>query len=172
MASQKISGLFGNFSGALSNDDDFGTSATSLGDLDGAGPSVQAIVVGAIGDDDGGSDRGCVWVMFLNGTPTANVPWTPIESTVALGLARPNPFRAGTSMMFRLPEAAHVRIDVVDLQGRIVRELRNESAAAGEHETMWDGRDDARRALAPGAYLLRLSVNGRVTASRKAVLLN
>jgi hypothetical protein len=65
---QKISDTEGNFTGTLDNSDAFGTSVASLGDLDGDG--VADIAVGAYGDDDGGSTRGAVWILFLdpNGT--------------------------------------------------------------------------------------------------------
>ncbi len=47
----------------LANNDYFGISVASLGDLDGDGMSELA--VGAIGDDTGGTNRGAVHVLFL-----------------------------------------------------------------------------------------------------------
>ncbi len=44
--------------------DYFGWSVGTLGDLDGDGASDLA--VGAVGDDDGGTTHGAVWVLFLN----------------------------------------------------------------------------------------------------------
>jgi len=61
---QKISDTEGGFTGILDNGDFFGTSLSLLGDLDDDG--VQDMTVGAIWDDDGGEDRGAVWVLFLN----------------------------------------------------------------------------------------------------------
>ncbi|MCP4785256.1 MAG: hypothetical protein GY878_17030 [Fuerstiella sp.] len=52
----------------LVNDTFFGQSVTSLGDLDGDG--VTDLAVGAEGDGTGGSDRGAVYVMFLNADGT------------------------------------------------------------------------------------------------------
>ena len=63
---QKISDTQGNFTAPLTNLCELGGAATSLGDLDGAGPSVQAMAVGSALDDDGGGDRGAVYIMFLN----------------------------------------------------------------------------------------------------------
>ena len=61
---QKISDTQGAFTGTLDDFDWFGISVASLGDLDGDG--VGDLAVGAIFDDDGGTDRGAVWVLFLN----------------------------------------------------------------------------------------------------------
>ncbi len=66
MSQQKISSTQGNFTGVLEADDEFGSSVASLGDLDGPGPSVGALAVGVVGDDDGGSNYGAVYVLFLD----------------------------------------------------------------------------------------------------------
>jgi hypothetical protein len=42
--------------------------------------------------------------------------------------------------------------------------------AAGTHAVTWDGRDDAGRAVASGAYAYRLEAAGRVEV-RKLLLL-
>jgi len=61
---QKISDTAGGFTGVLELSDTFGTAVAALGDLDGDG--VGDLAAGAQGDDDGGTDRGAVWVLFLN----------------------------------------------------------------------------------------------------------
>jgi cysteine-rich repeat protein len=63
-ADQKISDTAGNFAGTLDDNDFFGRSVASLGDLD--GDDVNDIAVGAPDDDDGGGDRGAVWILFMN----------------------------------------------------------------------------------------------------------
>lgn len=65
---QKISDTAGGFSGELVNQDRFGSSLVALGDLDGDG--ITDLAVGAFGDDDGGDERGAVWVLFLNSDGT------------------------------------------------------------------------------------------------------
>ncbi|MEE8153532.1 MAG: integrin alpha [Phycisphaerales bacterium] len=61
---QKISQTQGGFTGKLRDTDMFGQAATSLGDLDGDG--VGDLVVGALGDDDAGTNRGAIWILLLN----------------------------------------------------------------------------------------------------------
>jgi hypothetical protein len=65
---QKISASAGGFTGTLDEVDKFGYSLASVGDLDGDG--LSDLAVGSIGDDDGGTDRGAVWILFLNADGT------------------------------------------------------------------------------------------------------
>ena len=65
---QKISDTQGGFLGTLDNDDSFGHAVTNLGDLDGDG--FVDIAVGTAHDDDGGTDKGAVWILFLNSDGT------------------------------------------------------------------------------------------------------
>jgi len=67
-AHQKISSTAGGFAGPLDNHDQFGRSIAGLGDLDGDG--VRDMAVGAIYDDDGISNAGAVWVLFLRADGT------------------------------------------------------------------------------------------------------
>jgi len=67
-AKQKISSTQGGFGGGLANDDGFGFSVALLGDIDSDG--VVDLGVGAIRTDDGATDRGAVWILFLNSNAT------------------------------------------------------------------------------------------------------
>ena len=67
---QKISDLAGNFIGTLDDNDHFGGSITNLGDLNNDG--VTDLAVGAYDDDDGGNNRGAVWILFMNNNGTVN----------------------------------------------------------------------------------------------------
>jgi hypothetical protein len=64
----KISSLSGGFTGILRNQDEFGRSVTSPGDLDGDG--VPELAVGAPTDNTGGTRRGAVWILFLRADGT------------------------------------------------------------------------------------------------------
>ena len=67
-AEQKISSADGGLTATLDTGDNFGSAVAGLGDLDGDG--VNDLVVGAEGDDDGGSGRGAVHVLLLNANGT------------------------------------------------------------------------------------------------------
>jgi hypothetical protein len=61
---EKISATSGNFNGNLDNGDAFGSAVADLGDLEADG--VRDLAVGAPFDDDGGNDRGAVWILFMD----------------------------------------------------------------------------------------------------------
>ena len=65
---RKISSSEGSFAGSLAVDDRFGSSVENIGDLNNDG--VVDLAVGAPGDDEGGLDRGAVWILFMNNNGT------------------------------------------------------------------------------------------------------
>jgi hypothetical protein len=84
-----------------------------------------------------------------------------------LGSNYPNPFNPSTSIPYDVPVArdgAVVRLDVLDIRGRLVRTLVSSSQPAGQHLAVFDGRDDAGNSLPSGSYLARLRVDGQEQA--------
>ena len=74
----KISFTDGNFNGDLHDGDRFGTSIANMGDLDGNG--LSDLVVGAPGDDDGGTDRGAVWILLMSSNGSVNAEYKISQS--------------------------------------------------------------------------------------------
>ncbi len=64
IGSQQISENVGGFGTGLDFADEFGSSVAYLGDVDGDG--VGDVAVGARRDDDGATDAGAIWILFLN----------------------------------------------------------------------------------------------------------
>jgi hypothetical protein len=61
------------------------------------------------------------------------------------------------------------RVRVVDVAGRVVREIQAGSPGGGRF-AVWDGRDDSGLAAAAGIYFVRLE-QGESSATRRIVLL-
>jgi hypothetical protein len=76
-----------------------------------------------------------------------------IPAAFALHGNFPNPFNPTTTLRFDLPQAAEVSIQVVDILGRVVMDLRAGKMAAGASRTVLL---DASR-LSSGVYLYRLT---------------
>ena len=135
--------------------DVFGFSVSLSGD--------QALV-GAPLDDAPVSDSGSAYV-YKNIFPTAEMT-VDLPQGYLLSAPYPNPFSPRAVVPFEVPEAARVRLTLVDIFGREVAILLNRQVAAGTHEAVLDGGR-----LASGVYLVRLEAEGIVHATQKVLLL-
>jgi hypothetical protein len=77
----------------------------------------------------------------------------------------PNPFNSETRIAFDLPKAERVRLEIFDLLGRNVATLASGLMSAGNHETVFEGRN-----LASGVYVYRLQA-GQFVAAKKLVMI-
>jgi hypothetical protein len=82
----------------------------------------------------------------------------------------PNPFNAGTTIRFTVPEKQTVAVRIYDLRGRLIREFPKFLYYPGANLVYWDGRDNYGRAVASGVYIYRVSTRD-FQAERKMVLL-
>ncbi|HET6463070.1 MAG TPA: FlgD immunoglobulin-like domain containing protein, partial [Candidatus Krumholzibacteria bacterium] len=82
----------------------------------------------------------------------------------------PNPFNPQTTIAYDLPSASRVRLLVVDVSGKLVRTLVNETQSSGSRSVIWNGRDDNGNAVSSGVYFYVLDA-GKERLTRKLVLL-
>lgn len=82
----------------------------------------------------------------------------------------PNPFNPETRIRYDLPSEMSVRLDIFNINGRLVRTLFRGVKPAGCHTEIWDGTTADGRAVTSGAYLLRMR-SGEATLIRRMFLL-
>jgi hypothetical protein len=75
-----------------------------------------------------------------------------------------------TDLEFTVPSASRASLKVYDLQGRLVRTLFDQDAAAGTFRASWDGRDDGGRVATKGIYFVRLATDHGVVKNLKVTL--
>lgn len=143
VAQAKISELSGGFGGDLDPNDRFGLAIASLGDLNGDG--VTDFAIGSHLDDDGGTDRGAVYILFMNADGTVNARQKISSTTGGFNGPLDNGDLFGVSVA-----------SLGDLDGDGVTEL-----AVGAY--LDDDGDPDRGAI----YILFLSPNGTVRAQQK-----
>jgi uncharacterized repeat protein (TIGR03803 family) len=98
--------------------------------------------------------------------PPASLIMAPAApAALALDPAFPNPFRSQTTVRYRVPEAAEVRLTVRDVLGREVAVLTEGAVAAGEYEVPFEAA-----ALPSGLYLVRLEAGRQVQTQRVTLL--
>ena len=82
-------------------------------------------------------------------------PGTPGGHHPIFFTAQPNPF-AGT-VAFTLPGSGVGKLEIFDLGGRRLRCLDLGAAKAGVDRILWDGRDEQKKPVPAGVYVVRLS---------------
>lgn len=101
----------------------------------------------------------------VTGIEPMNEGVVPAQLTLAPNF--PNPFNPVTTVQFGVPAPSRVTMVIYYVLGRTVVEvLREEPLPAGWHEFTWDGRDDAGRPVASGAYLYRLQSGGQARTGK------
>ncbi len=121
------------------------------------------------------TDRAIQWIMAGQGQGVE-------EREVALGShisgINPNPlsFRSGhgeAAIRLRLSNRASqspVRVDILDLNGRLVRNVLNGALPSGTTAAAWNGLDATGRPVASGVYYARLTTSEGTNSARMVVM--
>jgi len=91
----------------------------------------------------------------------------PLENSLSQN--HPNPFNPSTTIRFAIKEDGHVRLNIYDVSGRIVKTLVDEPRKADFYSVFWNGLDDDGAPVASGVYFCKL-VAGTFVETRKMVL--
>jgi len=102
-------------------------------------------------------DTHCVELIFDKAAEPPVAEDIAVPEDFFLSQNFPNPFNPETAIRFGLPEDAHVKLVVIDLLGREIRELVDGNMKAGYHSVIWDGRDNAGNAVPSGIYLYQIT---------------
>jgi len=84
----------------------------------------------------------------------------PVPSSMGLAVS-PNPVRWSASIRYRPRGANPVSLEVLDLNGRLVRTLE-----PGTERALWDGTDNEGRQVQASVYIIRLSRGGNQNYAR------
>ena len=135
------------------------------------------------GDVDGDGDVDLVVLNSVLGgvqvlKSSVGAPATAVMTSAAarpvqyrLGDSYPNPFNPAVVIPLDLAtDAAQMSLTVYDVLGRRVRQLWQGPLGAGNHRFVWDGRDEAGKAVAAGVYLYKVEVDGQIEAKKTTKL--
>ncbi len=120
-------------------------------------------------------------MILLGGEPRRDDVWVlnfadqvevePIQRSLQLSAALPNPTRAGATFVLDLPSASVVRAEIFDLAGRRLARLAHGRLDAGRHLLRWDGTTTSGSRAAAGLYYVRVAA-GAARLGRSLVVLN
>jgi hypothetical protein len=96
---------------------------------------------------------------------TSNIPAgvDPVREPPVAWLAAPapNPASIAARLRYTLAKPSRVRLEVLDVSGRIVRSFVDRDRPAGAHEEVWDLADASGRRVRSGIYLARMTTLGK-----------
>ncbi len=78
----------------------------------------------------------------------------------------PNPFNPETSIEYTLAKSARVALEIIDVNGRLVKTLLNQTQVAGSHRVQVVADN-----LANGIYFYRLKIDQQPVATKKMILI-
>jgi histidinol-phosphate aminotransferase len=91
-------------------------------------------------------------------------------STTELFQALPNPFNSSTMIRIHLPEARTTRLEIFDIQGRLVEKLVDSVMGPGMYSFVWNGSSGQGMTVASGTYFYRLTA-GKDSIVRRMMMI-
>jgi len=129
-----------------------------------------------ISDISGYNNHGSIFqAEWIQGPPLST---TEVEQTVNSDLPEkfsllnnyPNPFNAQTTIRFRLPHSLHVKLEIYNIHGEIIKSLISNIIDSGYHSVKWDGTDNNGQKMSSGMYIYKINA-GEFIDSKKMLLL-
>jgi flagellar hook capping protein FlgD len=111
---------------------------------------------------------GVYYVYTISGVePVSGVP---VASRPTIDKAFPNPFNPMTTIQFSVPESGPVRVGIIDVQGRAVATLVNETMRPGVYRIRWSGKNQNGGDVASGVYYAQVQSRGGADAERVVLI--
>ena len=76
----------------------------------------------------------------------------------------PNPFNPTTTINYQLEKPGYVELKIYNINGRLVEKLVNENQNSGSYSVAWEAEG-----ISSGMYFYEISIDGKLTETRKAI---
>ena len=77
-----------------------------------------------------------------------------IPSSISVSQNYPNPFNPSTSFNVEIPFQQHLRINIISVNGKRIRQIANKSYPEGNILFQWDGRTESGKLASSGQYFI------------------
>ncbi len=137
----------------------------ALSDVDGDGALEIVFQTGT----DGVGYKTYVYSTGIQITSAGESSETTPES-FSLSQNFPNPFNPATNIQYELSKGGDTRIEIFDINGRLVQWFNERQQTPGLHTILWDGKSNTGATVAAGTYFYRLVVDGSSLAKKMILL--
>ena len=77
-----------------------------------------------------------------------------IPSSISVSQNYPNPFNPSTSFNVEIPFQQHLRINIISVNGKSIKQIANKSYPEGNILFQWDGRTESGKIASSGQYFI------------------
>ena len=95
-----------------------------------------------------------------NGFPNAIIDYLAIDKSM---IVYPNPSNGPIEIAYKLNSAEHTSIEIIDFQGRVIKNIINRELSPGDYKSNWDLTDNQGHIVASGNYICRLYQGKKIT---------
>ena len=110
----------------------------------------------------------------LTGEPISqqesNYQSSPILNIPILNGNYPNPFNPTTTISFILPNDTQVELLVYNIKGQKIKTLVNHQLKTGQHNIIWDGKDENGKQVATGIYFNQLKTPATIITKKMLMI--
>ena len=75
----------------------------------------------------------------------------------SLQIPFPNPFNAAVTIPFSLASRRQLLVEILDMEGRLVRQVYSGVLRSGQHQLNWNGESDHGSHTSSGVYIVKMS---------------
>ena len=84
----------------------------------------------------------------------------------------PNPFNPATTISFSTTESTeNTEISIYNIKGQKVKTLIDEKLEAGNHQVVWNGKDEKNKSVSSGIYFYKMECGDKYTGFKKMILM-
>lgn len=100
----------------------------------------------------------------------AHDDFMPSASTVKIYNNYPNPFNPTTTLNYELSTDSKVKINIYDMNGRLVRLLTSSRQKAGRHSVIWNSKNELDQQVSAGMYIYSIETENDIKTSKMIFL--
>lgn len=148
------------------DDTNFSYRYSSISDIDKDG--IYELIIRKEKYPDDGTYQLVVYNLNIS-VPTNIDEITPIDD-FEIQQNYPNPFNPETKIRVYIPTQTMVKLFIYDIQGKEVKTLINDYLQSGNHEFLWDGRNEFGNSVASGIYFYSISYDNKIHSKKMLML--
>ncbi len=110
-----------------------------------------------------------VWLLKVAGEGVGIDSFVGLPETISIS-NYPNPFNPSTKIFFTTEHTENAEITIYNLKGQKVKTLIDEKLPAGNHQVVWDGKNENGKPVSSGIYFYKLKAD-KFEETRKMILM-